>query len=337
MSNGQKQNKSFGKSWLDANALEDSINHAAALGNIRAETDTLNAGDSTHVDTALKGIYGPVSKYVSQDSLYSDYSNVYASLNTLSGRNMTGFDPIDYATKNKLGSKYQIELAVRGGNYGHFPMYSTSRVYGKGKEIPGFSKWKKKGRPKIEDYFYDLAFQQNLKTMVDLGSSSQGKRARAPGTKQQLSKLKGITGDSYSGYMEDIVKSSIIKAEEWANKYSLDTKTMMGEAILAIDNKKINNEVSSTLLDLNKVLERKASFEKTKANLENLTPSDTSEVSYKILNDEASRLKEFEERILFNIDDSGAMTPALNESLLNISTVKKKIKKTRGSQMSIWH
>jgi hypothetical protein len=350
MSNGQtpQKGRSLGKSWLDANASEDSILHNAALGNIQTETDTLKAGDSTHVETALKGIYGPVSKYVTQESLYGDYSDIYSSLNTLSGRNMTGFDPIDYATKNKMGNPWELERAVRGGSFEHYAPrkgrwegFSSSKAeYDKGKKLPGFSQWQKKGRPSIENYFYDLAFSQNLRATVDLGAGAQNKKAGHPSVKAQMRKLKEFTGDSYEGYMKDIVKSSIAQADKWASEYSLETQNMMGKSILAVDNRQITNEVRQNLTDLNKVVNRKAEFEKTKASLNNIKDSETQDITLKILKDEENSVTKLEDRILFNIDaSSGKMTRALGQSLENMMTIqsfptsakrrtqKKKIKK----------
>jgi hypothetical protein len=305
--NGQddkKKKKSIASNWLMSSAEEDSISHAQSLAAVSAEDDSLRNSQLPHVDKALKGIYGPVSQYVSPDSLYKDYSNIYNSLNTLSGRNLTGFDPIDYATKKGLGTSYQRETAVRGGRYGHFPMYSTSPVYGKGKGIPGFSEWKKKGRPEIEDYFYDLAFQQNLDSIVSLGAQSQGVRKGPRSTNRLLSKLKQLTGDSFEDYMDDIIDSSMKQADSWILDYQKDTKGKMGEAILAVDKRKFSNEAQSTLTELNAVLKRKESLDKTKESLDKIDSTHTTNVASKIIDEQTSKVDSLENNVISKADST---------------------------------
>ena len=322
--NGQdKKKKSIASKWLTVSAEEDSASHNLALQGIQSAEDSLRNAQLPHVDEKLKGIYGPVSQYVSKDSLYQDYSNVYSALNTLSGRNLTGFDPIDYATKKELGTSYQRETAVRGGRYGHFPMYSTSPVYGKGKGIPGFSEWKKKGRPEIEDYFYDLAFQKNLDSIVSLGAQSQGVRKGPRSTNRLLSKLKQLTGDSFEDYMNDIVDSSIKQADSWISDYQAETKGRMGDVILAVDERKFSNEAQSTLTDLNAVLKSKENLDKTKKALDKISPTHKSNVTATIIDEQSTKNDSLENKILYNINENGGMTRVLEDSLNTISSKKK--------------
>ena len=298
MSNGQDKKKTS----KSAHAIFQSLNTSywaeqdriseTKDGVVANDGKLLHGGGKPRVDDVLKSLYGPISAYVNKDNMYSDYSKVYESGFNESKRNLSGFDPIDYAKAKGIGSNYMRQQALRSGRLKTYEQaddmfgYPVQTGYGE-PWIPGHQEWSSSkntyGQPlnpnTMEDYFYDLAFQEVLKGQVEIGHASQGtsmwKKGNTSNTQNNLRQLKNLVGeDNYSDVIDDISSKSLVKARDWVTDYRETSKGKMQTAITSVQKRQDVLTQKENIQDLNEVIIRKQQLDDTNSSLDSLSSKD---------------------------------------------------------------
>ena len=334
MSNGQNpQNKATGilaRARKIYETQQDSIRAAQA---IKSDDDRKAKGDNQNVDDVLSSLYGPVSQYTDAKTLYGDYSRVYESGINYQQRNLSGFDPIDFAASKEWGNQSLRNQALRGGRdiqyaqsqgsaYSTWPS-SMPRQTGYGEPwLPGYQSWKdvkvdmgnlggvgKLNPNSMEDYFYDLAFQDVLKGQVELGNKAQGYGWLTSGninnTKNNLRQLKKLVGeDNYDSHITDITTQARLKARDWVTQYRNHSQGEMGKAIKAVESRQNVLKHKESIQDLNETIIRKTNLDKTKESLDKIPDSDTTKAAQDIFKLADKNLEAKIEKVVSNPSSS---------------------------------
>ena len=352
--NGQdKKKKNQSKSWIAGYERDDSLATVARDSAFLAQQDSLNAGGNKNVDTILKSLYGPVSEYVRPDSLYQDYSRVYEAGINQKERNLSGYDPMDFAKKQGFGDSQMRQYALRGGRdvqyaqsqgsaYSMYPIMPIQTGYGD-PFIPGYDLWKSQNiNPNnMEDYFYDLAFQDILSSQVRTGRKAQGKTFWSAGnlsnTQNNMRQLKQLVGEeNLQEHLDNISRQAISKARQWVTDYRTTTKAGMKSAIDVVQGRQDKLASDDILIDLNDVIRKKEALENTKASLGKIDSTNTTGATQKIIEEQTSKVDNLETQILYNIDESGRMTRIIDDSLSHITNASTPIKKKDKKKKEPW-
>jgi hypothetical protein len=165
--------------------------------------------------------------------------------------------------------------------------------------LPGYQAWKdikvdkgtlggvgKLNPNSMEDYFYDLAFQDVLKGQVELGNKAQGYGWMSSGninnTKNNLRQLKQLVGDNYDAHINDISTQASVKARDWLTQYRNHSKGEMGKSIEAVESRQNVLKHKQSIQDLNETIIRKTNLDKTKESLDKIPDSDTTKAAQDI-------------------------------------------------------
>jgi|TARA_Y100000310_G_scaffold336063_1_gene419634 hypothetical protein len=276
-----------------------------------------NENQQMVVDNALSSIYGPISEYVDSESLYDVFASTYGSGRTEKERDLTGFDPYDWASE-KLGvttTSGQRNLAIRGARKKEglvHPEYYGSGGYGlplaqstyTGERIPGYDDFReymskgdavtgKGGRDAnaFDDYFYDLAFQDELRSRVLLGTEAQGrkgylgKKAITPTIEGHMKELEILIPDKKSRELQlsDIKKQASIQAKKWSSQYKDYVITKIDPALEAVEQRQGVLNYESDVADLNRVIRKKKELDGTMDALNKVSPVHLTDIAGKIV------------------------------------------------------
>jgi len=266
----------------------------ARLDSLRDNPDADPATQQAAVDNALSSIYGPISDYVDPQSLYDVFASTYGEGRTARERDITGFDPADWAEEKQYGSGAQRRVAVRGsrkrvpgpsGDEWHLAQidsFTGERILGYDEYSEYFGGKTGAAPNAFDDYFYDLALQEGLQSRVTLGVESQGdkgyfgkKKVAMQGIRGLLEELEILIPDETArkAQLDDVKSQAIIKATGWAVEYKKDTLGKIEPALEAVESRQNVLDVEGDVRDLNKVIKARKRLDKTKAALNKVSPT----------------------------------------------------------------
>tara|TARA_Y100000310_G_scaffold338030_1_gene426607 strand:- start:12365 stop:13831 length:1467 start_codon:yes stop_codon:yes gene_type:complete len=258
------------------------------------------------LDNTLSAIYGPISEYVDSETMWDAFASTYGAGRTSVERNITDFDPADWASEQGIGSWKTRARAVRGGRYreGRYgfmpggtdePFVQGARgkmpppVTFTGETIPGYDEWSEnmvieKGiAPNaFDDYFYDISFQEALKSRVKMAWQSRGmgfmqKPLFMPSIESYMSELERLIPDEQAreSQINDIKREASIKALDYSERYKEYVMPKIEDALQAVQTRQDVLKERETIEDLNEVVRRKQRLEKTKASLDKVSATNS--------------------------------------------------------------
>ncbi|MAF59828.1 hypothetical protein CL631_03275 [bacterium] len=265
------------------------------------------------IDSALKSLYGPISEYTDAETLYDAFASTYGAGKTSYDRNLTGFDPQDYASEQGYGSIRRRARSVRGATYGEEPLNLLPSIANKrnrmiqftGGRIPGYEGFSKymegatgKAPDAFADYWYDLAYQEELMDRINIGWETQGvglsqRPLVMPSIDSYLSELKKLVpdDDQRDVILGDVEKSAYIRAKSLSADYK---KNLIEEHITpsieavqqrqdVLSYEKDKESTLESIEDLNKMIRAKKRLERTKASLNKVSPTNSTTSSRSIV------------------------------------------------------
>ena len=258
------------------------------------------------LDNTLSAIYGPISEYVDSETMWDAFASTYGAGRTSVERNITDFDPADWASEQGIGSWKTRARSVRGGRYreGRYgfmpggtdePFVQGARgkmpppVTFTGETIPGYDEWSEdmvveKGiAPNaFDDYFYDISFQEALKSRVKMAWQARGmgfmqKPLFMPSIESYMSELERLIPDEQAreSQINDIKREASIKALDYSERYKEYVMPKIEDAITAVQTRQDVLKERETIEDLNEVVRRKQRLEKTKASLDKVSATNS--------------------------------------------------------------
>ena len=265
------------------------------------------------IDSALKSLYGPISEYTDAETLYDAFASTYGAGKTSYDRNLTGFDPQDYASEQGYGSIRRRARSVRGATYGEEPLNLLPSIANKrnkmiqftGGRIPGYEGFSEymegatgKAPDAFADYWYDLAYQEELMDRINIGWETQGvglsqRPLVMPSIDSYLSELKKLVpdDDQRDVILGDVEKSAYIRAKSLSADYK---KNLIEEHITpsieavqqrqdVLSYEKDKESTLESIEDLNKMIRAKKRLERTKASLNKVSPTNSTTSSRSIV------------------------------------------------------